>query len=218
MVGRAPIRAWIVLAAVVMTGVGLAADTLYMRNGDQLRGELIGVRNGTVEFREERGSGSRTVRIDLREVRRIDFDNGRDGAYGGDQYGGDRSGGAQNRPSGMRERTVVVSADVPFVDTGITLKSGQTVYFRAQGQVRWGPDRRDGAAGENNSPFNPNRPLPNRPAAALIGKVGDESGDLFFIGDNQGSIRVRGSGRLWLGINDDVLDDNSGNFSVTVYY
>jgi hypothetical protein len=60
--------------------------------------------------------------------------------------------------------------------------------------------------------------LPNRPAAALIGKVGDESGDLFFIGDNQGSIRVRGSGRLWLGINDDVLDDNSGNFRVTVYY
>ncbi len=218
MTGRARIRAWIVMAAVVITGVGLAADTLYMRNGDQLRGELIGVRNGTVEFREERGSASRTLRIDLSEVRRIDFGNSRDEASGGDQYGGDRSGGPQNRPSGMRERTVVVSADVPFVDTGITLRSGQTVYFRAQGQVRWGPDRRDGAAGENNSPFNPNRPLPNRPAAALIGKVGDESGDLFFIGDNQGSIRVRGSGRLWLGINDDVLDDNSGNFRVTVYY
>jgi hypothetical protein len=29
---------------------------------------------------------------------------------------------------------------------------------------------------------------------------------------------MRESGRLFLGINDDVLADNSGNFRVTVYY
>ncbi len=31
-------------------------------------------------------------------------------------------------------------------------------------------------------------------------------------------IRVRSSGRLYLGINDEVLTDNSGAFRVTVYY
>ena len=51
--------------------------------------------------------------------------------------------------------------------------------------------------------------------AALIGKIGN---DMFFIGDETGPIRVRTSGRLQLGINDDVLDDNSGNFRVVVYY
>jgi hypothetical protein len=29
---------------------------------------------------------------------------------------------------------------------------------------------------------------------------------------------MREAGRLFLGINDDVLEDNSGNFRVTIYY
>ena len=60
--------------------------------------------------------------------------------------------------------------------------------------------------------------MPNRNAAALIGKIGSGSNDLFFIGDEAGAVRVRGNGRLFLGINDDVLTDNSGNFRVVVYY
>jgi hypothetical protein len=60
--------------------------------------------------------------------------------------------------------------------------------------------------------------MANRPAAALIGKVGTSSGDFFFIGDEQGPIRMRASGRLYLGINDDYLADNSGNFRVVIHY
>ncbi len=32
------------------------------------------------------------------------------------------------------------------------------------------------------------------------------------------AIRVRDGGRLYLGCNDDFLEDNSGSFRVTVYY
>jgi len=81
--------------------------------------------------------------------------------------------------------------------------------------VRWGRDRRDGPEGEKNSPFNQARPLPNRPGAALIGRIGS---DVFFIGNDRGPIRVRGTGRLYLGINDEYLADNSGSFRVTVFY
>ena len=115
----------------------------------------------------------------------------------------------------MREKQVIVSADVQWIDSGVDVRSGQTVFFEAQGRVRWGRDRQDGPAGERNSPSNPNRPMGNRNAAALIGKIGN---DLFFIGDDTGAIRVRNSGRLYLGVNDDVLTDNSGNFRVVVYY
>jgi len=118
---------------------------------------------------------------------------------------------------GMRERTVNVAANVPWSDTGIDVRSGQTVYFNANGEVRWGRDRRDGPEGENNSPRNPGRPTPNRLGAALIGRVGD-SNDPFFVGGDNGGIRVRSSGRLYLGINDEVLTDNSGTFRVTVHY
>jgi hypothetical protein len=202
---------WIARSAMVLVmSAAVQADTLYLRDGSRVQGELVSVRNGTVEFEERRGyGGGRTLRFDRDEVVRIEFETVR------------RSGGAGNeflgggRPSGMRERQTIVSADVAWNDSGIDVRAGQTIYFEAQGQVRWGKDRRDGPAGERNSPSNPGRPMGNRNAAALIGKVGN---DLFFIGDETGPMRMRSAGRLYLGINDDVLTDNSGNFRVVVYY
>ena len=206
-------RRWIArIAFALVLPVSLQADTLYLRDGTRIQGELIAIRNGQIEFEERRGFGSgRTVRIDRDEVDRIEFENRRF-SNNSHNNSSNLSGG---RPSGMRERQTVVSSDAAWNDTGVDVRAGQTVYFEAQGRVRWGRDRQDGPAGERNSPSNPNRPMGNRNAAALIGKIGN---DMFFIGDETGPIRVRTSGRLQLGINDDVLDDNSGNFRVVVYY
>jgi hypothetical protein len=190
-----------------------------LRDGTRVRGELIAIRNGTVEFEELRGSGGRTLRISRDDVARIEFDDMLSGnvnrGFGGRT--GPGFGGGTGRLGGLRERTVNVFANVAWTDTGIDLRSGQTVAFEATGEVAWGPSRRDGPAGERNSPSNPNRPMPNRPGAALIGRVG-EGMDYFFVGDEIGQIRVRDGGRLYLGINDDVLNDNRGAFRVVVYY
>jgi hypothetical protein len=205
---------WIITAALVMClPMSLIADTLYLRNGNRIQGDLVSVRGDIIEFQERRGfGGSRTIRVNRSEVDRIDFDWNNGGGWGGGGGGGWEGGG---RPDGMRERQVNVSATVEWTDTGVQVRSGQTIYFQASGQVRWGRDRRDGPEGENNSPFNQARPLPNRPGAALIGRIG---GDIFFIGAGQGPIRVRNSGRLELGINDEYLQDNSGSFRVMVFY
>jgi hypothetical protein len=190
--------------------VTAAADILHLRNGSRLHGDLIAVRGGTIEFEERRSSGGgRTVRVDRSEVVRIELDPSGVGGWGGE------SGFASGRPSGMRERSVTVSATEPWTDTGVTVRPGQAIYVEAGGQVRWGRDRRDSPAGERNSPYNAARPLPNRPGAALIGRIGD---DVFFIGDASGPIRTRSGGRLMLGINDEHLVDNSGHFRVTVFY
>ena len=202
------------LALVLVLPITLKADTLFLRDGSRVNGELIGVRNGQIEFEERRGfGGTRTVRFNRDEVLRIEFDN--NGNYNSNNNNNNNSGG---RPSGMRERQIIVSADTSWNDAGIEVRSGQTIYIEATGKVRWGKDRQDGPAGEHNSPPNPRRPMPNRSAAALIGKVGNGSSDYFFIGDETGPIRMRSSGRLYLGVNDDVLTDNSGNFRVVVYY
>ena len=206
-------RSWIApLALVLALPAGLQADTLYLRNGQRISGEVIGMRNGTIEFEERRGfGGSRTVRFDRDEIDRIEFENNRNNTSNSYNSGSNSNG----RPSGMRERQTMVSANEAWTDSGIDVRAGQTVYFEATGQVRWGKDRRDGPGGERNSPSNPNRPMGNRNAAALIGKIGN---DMFFIGDETGPVRLRSSGRLYLGVNDDVLTDNSGNFRVVVYY
>jgi PA-IL-like protein len=199
----------------LVLGVSLSADTLVMRNGDRVQGQLISVRDGVVEFEAQRGFfGRERVRVDLSDVTRIEFDrSNRPDFESNDRPGG----GGPSRPGGMRERSVVVNASEQWRDTGVVVRAGQTVYFEASGKVRWGPGRQDGPEGERNSPRNEARPMPNRPAAALIGRVG-ESNDYFFIGDDAGAVRVRGNGRLYLGINDDYLRDNSGSFRVTVYY
>lgn len=207
------------LAGVMAAGAAVSADTLVLRDGRRVQGTLVAVRDGVVEFDGQRGLfGRERLRLDRSDVQRIELDEW----SGGDRYTDDARGngndsGAGGRPSGMRERDVAVTARDGWTDTGIMVRSGQTIYVNATGRVRWGPGRQDGPAGERNSPRNDARPIPSRPAGALIGRVGDGE-DYFFVGDDSGPIRVRQGGRLYLGINDDYLQDNNGAFRVTVYY
>jgi len=203
----------IVIAVLFATAPALVADTLVLTNGRRVQGELVGVFGRDIEFQERDGSRGRTVRIPKREIARIEFDASDDRGDRGNR--GDRGDRADVNPRGLRERQVQVNAREPWTDTGVDVRAGQQVFFVADGEVRWGPNRRDGAAGEKNSPVNNGRPLPDRPAAALIGRIGN---DVFFIGDDAAAFRMRSGGRLFLGINDDVLTDNSGTLRVVVTY
>ena len=194
-------RALMLLVAVGALATTTLADTLVLRSGRRVEGDLVSVSGRTIEFAEDGGSSRRYDRSD---VAGIELDSSR--SFG-------RSGG---RPPGLREKYTSVAAATPWNDTGIDVRSGMDVYFDAQGRVAWGPDRKDGPGGEGGSRHNANRPIPGRPGGALIGRIGGS--DPFFIGDEKGPIRMRESGRLSLGVNDDYLQDNSGSFRVTVHY
>jgi hypothetical protein len=184
------------------------ADTLVLRDGRRIDGTLVSVRGDTIEFEGRGWRDGGVRRYDRNDVRTIQFDGERDRFS-------DRN---DTRPrAGLRERVVTVDARTAWTDSGVDVRSGQDLSFDAAGEVRWGPNRRDGADGEHNSPRNNGRPMPDRNAAALIGKIGP-NGDPFFIGSDRGPIRVRGGGRLFLGINDDYLLDNSGSLRVTIAY
>ena len=212
---------------IALVGFTLAAraDTLVLRDGSRVDGTIVSIRDGMVEFDARRGFlGRERMRVDRDEVVRIEFDRrGDDRSDNNFRDNNDRRDNGRDdsrdtrRPSGLREREVSVDSWLGWKDTGVEVRSGQTVYFSASGRVRWGPNRQDGPAGERNSPRNDARPIPGRPAAALIGRIGD-SDEFFFIGEEQGAIRMRSSGRLYLGVNDDYLKDNTGSFRVTVYY
>ena len=206
-----------IAVALTLTAAAPLADTLVLQNGRRIQGELIGVYGREIEFEQRSGGSRRILRVPRAEIARIEFESDAfddPGRFGG---GSNSEPPGSGIPRGMRERRVNVTAREPWTDTGIDLRAGQTVYFSADGEVRWGPNRRDGAAGERNSPSNPGRPLPDRPAAALIGRIGDGQ-DVFFIGNDPAPFRVRGAGRLYLGINDDVFADNTGSLRVTVSY
>lgn len=202
------------IALVIVAEAGMLADVLVLRDGRRFEGVLVSVRGDMVEF-EHRGGreDGRVRRYDRADIRAIQFEDG----VGGDRFRDDRPRDDVRPRAGLRERTVAVDARTQWTDTGVVVRSGQELFFTSTGEVRWGPNRRDGAAGERNSPFNAGRPMPDRNAAALIGKIG-EDGDPFFIGASTDGIRVRGNGRLFLGLNDDFLQDNAGSLRVVISY
>jgi hypothetical protein len=192
----------VLLVAVVETG--LRADVLVLRDGRRVEGTLVAVRGDTIEFEGRGWRDGGVKRYERYDIRAIEFNDNRDSR---DSFA---------RP-GMREHAVSVDSRTAWTDSGVDVRAGQDVSFHSSGEVRWGPSRKDGADGEHNSPRNNGRPMPNRNAAALIGKIGP-NGDPFFIGDDRQPVRVRGGGRLFLGINDDYLQDNSGSLRVTIAY
>ena len=57
------------LAAIVLAGAALQADTLVMRDGRRVQGQLISVRDGVIEFEAQRGVFNRErARVDRADV------------------------------------------------------------------------------------------------------------------------------------------------------
>ena len=203
-------------ALIVVMTVSLQADTLVLTNGRRVQGQLVGVADGQIEFEEQVGRRSRVLVIAREDVARIEFSLDQPGTPVPPPVPPIAS--APSVPRGMREKIVEVQGNQRWNDTGIDVREGQQLYFSATGEVRWGPrNRKDGARGERNSPVDNTRPLPDRPAAALLGNIGDGE-NIFFIGAELGPFRARQSGRLYLGINDGHLPDNSGSLRVKVSY
>jgi hypothetical protein len=70
-----------------------------------------------------------------------------------------------------------------------------------------------GAAGSPANRTAANAPLPGTPIGALIGRVGNSQP--FVIG-NQTRVQMPAAGLLFVGINDDHLADNAGEFRVEI--
>jgi protein involved in polysaccharide export with SLBB domain len=130
------------------------------------------------------------------------------------------------------EKTVAVAADAGWVDTSIDVGPGDELRFTASGQIdlqRGNPEALCGPGGLDLVTVD--QPVPNANIGALIGKVAqlvaqridansgleikDEVFVLFLIGP-EGTVTVPFRGRLYLGINENVLKDNGGGFSVVV--
>jgi hypothetical protein len=122
--------------------------------------------------------------------------------------------------------SIQVPANVPWTDTGINLRQGDSVEVTATGRVAvettgrippkapggFAPDCRAAAAiyGGRFGVF----PAPQLPCWSLIGRIG-ANGIIFEVGA-RGTFQARRDGRLFLGINDDTLANNAGFWTAAV--
>lgn len=116
--------------------------------------------------------------------------------------------------TGRRQTTsFTVPGNQQWIETDINVRAGDTLSFRVSGEVEYAPNVKVNPAGAaRRTPGGPDVPLPNAPAGALVGRI--DNGQPFLIGNT--SVRMPGNGTLFLGINDDNVSDNGGDFRVLI--
>ncbi len=130
------------------------------------------------------------------------------------------------------EKTIAVAADAGWVDTAIDVGPGEELRISASGEIslqRGNPEAVCGPGGLDLVTVD--QPIPNVNLGALIGKVvqpvarridedsgieiRDEIFVLFPVGPET-IVTAPIKGRLYLGVNENVLKDNGGVFAVVV--
>jgi len=130
------------------------------------------------------------------------------------------------------EKVVTVAADAGWVDTGLDVVPGEVVLFRASGEINLQKGNPEAICGPGGLDLvTVEQPIPDANIGALVGKIAqlvasrkdEDSGQeirdeifvLFPIGE-EGAVAAPFKGRLYLGINENVLKDNGGEFAVAV--
>lgn len=142
--------------------------------------------------------------------------------------------GFNNPAPGMQTGLEVsVMSHVDWTDTGLDVVEGQELFFRAVGQIslqKGNPVTYCGPDGYNYQSLQ--QPIQDKNIGALIGKlyflisveVDEETGEeirnereeIFYIGSSN-RIVMPMDGRLYLGINENLVVDNDGVFHVLIY-
>jgi hypothetical protein len=131
-----------------------------------------------------------------------DHDTNGDGVLSGAEVGGEPD-------------AVIVKATNRWTSTGVSVRAGDVIRIESAGTVQLSADVADtsspGGAGSGRRA--PSAPMPDRPAGGLIARIGN-SAPLFVGADRM--LRANASGQLYLGVNDDHLADNQGEFRVKI--
>jgi hypothetical protein len=105
-----------------------------------------------------------------------------------------------------------VPANQQWTDSGVDLQPGQRIRITASGEISSTQGVRNGPEGSSRDP-NAISLLPEEQHAALIAKVGE--GYPFLVGSGT-SYQAGGRGRLYLGVNDLAVTDNTGYYRVEI--
>ncbi|HJR09190.1 MAG TPA: LecA/PA-IL family lectin [Pyrinomonadaceae bacterium] len=247
------------LAVVLTLSLGVAqaalADTIRLRDGSVVRGQIIAFKDQ--QFTVLIGAGSRGRRgrmtIYSEDIESIEFD-----ASGGVAAGNttddtasvpdDRA--AANTPAPVRNNPPVsrpqpdTTPDDRAADTGTGASGATPIYFpiklrvradnasngwndsglmvRAGQRLRISATGRVSLGGGNMSTptglprlVDRDKLMRNEPTGALIAVIGDDNDDFIFVGASREFVAQR-DGRLFLGVNEGNLGDNSGMYDVTV--
>ena len=260
------------LAVVFALGASALADTIRMKDGQVIRGQIVGFRDQqfTVLIGSARGGTRRSrMTLNMEDVESIEFDNadGADASSATDTStynppaenprpqpapqptprreeprptGGQRppvlgndSGSANNtgrtnptttptpaRGGGespffpVRVRVRADNAANGWTDSGLMVRKGQRLRITATGRVSLGEGRFSTPTGLPRV-VDTEKLMRNEPTGELIAVIGDDNDEFIPIGANREFYAPR-DGRLFLGVNEGKLEDNTGSYDALI--
>lgn len=101
-----------------------------------------------------------------------------------------------------------------WTNSGWVLKKGQRIRISGDGTVSLGRGRSSSPSGDPGI-ADEQKLLKSVATGALIAVIGDDNNDFIYIGAEREFTATR-DGALFLGINEGILDDNTGSFTVKI--
>lgn len=235
-----PLSALALIAALIVPSL---ADTIRLKDGSVIRGDVVGFKDQQFTVLIGTGSKGRRSRttIYVEDIESIEFDATNSAAAPSDNT----NDVAQNEPSSPPPRTttdpvssnprttiptsstgsspsfftikVSVRADAAnngWTNSGLVVRKGQRLRISASGRVSLGNGRFSTPLGVSTVPDG-EKLLRTEATGSLIAVIGDDNDDFILIGSRRDFVAQR-DGVLFLGVNEGNLTDNTGTYDVVV--
>jgi hypothetical protein len=193
---------------IVISAVSFAfADTIYLRDGRQIRGTLLGFVNGRFVVRVE-GQSQNTTNMGATIDRRNDLQYFRP-----EEVDRIEIEGRSLEDTRYETKNVQVTLDSNWIDSGVYVRRGERVQVSATGVITVGRSRitPDGLRSTD-----PSAPLPGANEGELIGAIGNDArSPIIELGSNKEFTAER-NGRLFLTANRGSFADARGSFDVRI--
>jgi hypothetical protein len=182
-----------------------------LRGGDSIQGNFVDIRGG------ERGANqplSLIFRTTSGEERNVPLNNVSRVYFGNFPTSTTVASSSPAAGDPLPNGAVRVPGNSTWVATPLFVRKGERVTFNVTGQIQLSDDTNDVAhsAGSLTQRRANGSPLPQNLAGALIAKVGNSAP--FPIGNVTTPVTMPEDGQLYLGVNDDEVSDNRGEFIV----
>lgn len=219
----------------------LLADTIRLKDGSVIRGEVIGFKDQQFTIligANARGRRGQTT-VYVEDVESIEFDSN-----GSVPTATDESSARNNPPptrpsipdtnnSGSRtiDTTPASSSSTPtfftikvgvradaanngWTNSGLVVRKGQRLRISASGRVSLGRGRFSTPAGLATIQ-DAEKLMRNEATGALIAVIGDDNDDFILVGPRRDFVAQR-DGVLFLGVNEGDLADNTGSYDIVI--
>ena len=205
----------LVFVLVILLCVDLCGDFLYTVDGKVYEGKMVALKYDVIFFNVYKfGRLHKMMRFPLPQIWKMEFNTpqkeGLPALF-------DMESSYNKFRKGKRVKSVELKGTENWVDTGIDVRVGQDILFSVTGSIYIDAENQVFQNGELNLTINRNKPLPNQPTGSVISRVGKKE-EPFYVGDDKAPFYMSRGGRLYIGINDFDLKDNSGSFTVKIFF